>query len=330
MASAGAGAAGGGAPRVQGRAWCFTLFNQPNAEEYLPLLFGDDNMQYLVGQTEVCPESGKEHIQGYFYTKRLISFRQAKEMIIGHETSCHIEKRKGTHVQARDYCTKAESRLEDSQPYIFGQEPAQGSRNDLEGFKESVRAGKDWHELLEEESLVVAKHKQFAVEYYQYWRGRKGVEEIVPEAMSESWQKELDEHLNGEVQDRTILWVWSESSATGKTATMHTQMKTHKTLPAKSWREADILYAYDNHDIIWFNIARYEEMQATTFKVLETLSDGGPMLSTKYQSIMKNVKAHIVVTSNQPPPYENLPERIIELKADRVFARKKRVKRTKA
>jgi len=73
-------------------------------------------------------------------------------------------------------------------------------------------------------------------------------------------------------------------------------------------RLADILYAYDNNQIIWFDMTR-AQAGFESYSTLETLSNIGFKLSTKYQTTKKFVKAHIIVTSNIPPDETKLPER---------------------
>lgn len=75
-----------------------------------------------------------------------------------------------------------------------------------------------------------------------------------------------------------------------------------------------MIYAYDNHHIVWWNIARHEKLHSTMLKTLETWSDQTPVLSTKYQSMMKYPKCHVVVTANIPPPDDLLPRRCISVK----------------
>lgn len=48
---------------------------------------------------------------------------------------CHLEVRRGTHEEARQYCRKEESRIPGSLPVEIGDPPAQGSRTDLTALK---------------------------------------------------------------------------------------------------------------------------------------------------------------------------------------------------
>jgi len=77
----------------------------------------------------------------------------------------------------------------------------------------------------------------------------------------------------------------------------------------------DTMYAYESQKVIWFDIPRQHPLDAELTSQLETLSDGGVVGSSKYKSSNKIVDAHIVVTTNRPPPDDKLPNRIIAFQA---------------
>lgn len=117
-------------PMASGRDWCLTLHNP--REGWQEILEKDEHFKYFVGQTEVCPETKKEHIQAYVEFKNTV--RLSKLQIIWGPGN-HFEKRKGTRDQARDYCMKEDSRAPEAVPYEIGAwEPSkgQGKRTDLQ------------------------------------------------------------------------------------------------------------------------------------------------------------------------------------------------------
>ena len=75
----------------------------------------------------------------------------------------------------------------------------------------------------------------------------------------------------------------------------------------------NILHAYDEQTLIHIDLTRDQttEQRAYLKSTLESLSDQKIQFSGKYQSILKYVKAHIVVTANQPP-VDGLPFRYLE------------------
>jgi len=111
------------------RAWVYTLYSpddNPQVED-LP-----GNCQYHVFQYEVCPKTAKTHIQGYIYFLDAKSLKTLQKLL----PTAHLEHRKGTHEQAREYCTKEDTRAPSEEgyepgPHEFGQAPAQGTRTEL-------------------------------------------------------------------------------------------------------------------------------------------------------------------------------------------------------
>lgn len=92
-----------------------------------------------VWQLERCPSTGRVHWQGYTEFSNRVRGAKMCDTFPG----IHIEKRKGTRQQARDYCEKEESRL--SGPWECGDwaDLNPGRRSDLEGVRELLRTGAD-------------------------------------------------------------------------------------------------------------------------------------------------------------------------------------------
>lgn len=107
------------------RAWCFTSFQDTEPT------FNTEKMKYLVYGKEICPETKKEHWQGYVEWINPQSMVGCKK-ILG---EVHLETRQGTAKQASDYCKK------DTKYKEFGAISQQGKRNDLNMVAETVRNG---------------------------------------------------------------------------------------------------------------------------------------------------------------------------------------------
>ena len=129
-------------------AWVFT-YNKQN-EEDLDIYrnkFSQEKIKYLVANIEIAPKTGKQHIQGYVVVNEKQSMKQMKK-ILGMGDSVHLEKRFGTHEEARDYCLKSESKHPDYKPLIFG-EYKQGARTDLGTLKDFIKEGGTMRQALE-------------------------------------------------------------------------------------------------------------------------------------------------------------------------------------
>lgn len=111
--------------RAQG--YCFTINNYTN-EDLGDILELQEHCDYLVIGWEVG-ESGTPHLQGFCYARNKISFRQVKKILV----TAHIDRMKGTPLQALLYCQK------DGEYYEYGTRPQQGKRNDLHVIQNDIR-----------------------------------------------------------------------------------------------------------------------------------------------------------------------------------------------
>lgn len=115
------------------RFWCFTVFlpdlNEPGTEDppdgLNPELW--PGCRYCIYQLEMS-DTGRLHYQGYADFKNPIT-RGGIQKLEGMETA-HLEPRRGTDDQARNYCLKEDTRVDG--PFEFGQFVASGQRTDCE------------------------------------------------------------------------------------------------------------------------------------------------------------------------------------------------------
>lgn len=84
------------------------------------------NIKYCIFQREKG-ETGTIHYQGYAELAHSKRFDSVSKLF----PTAHIESRRGTAVQARDYCQKPETQLEGPFEYGIFTEPKPGSRTDL-------------------------------------------------------------------------------------------------------------------------------------------------------------------------------------------------------
>lgn len=82
------------------RDWCFTSFDTND------LNFEKEKLRYICYGIEQCPTTGKEHKQGFAVFARTCRIPKAKEWI-GDDRS-HVEPRRGTRDEARNYCRKGD------------------------------------------------------------------------------------------------------------------------------------------------------------------------------------------------------------------------------
>ncbi len=82
--------------------WCFTSYLDKLPESYDAKI-----VRYIVYQREICPESKREHWQGYieFYDQKRIG--ELKKLM----GELHGEARKGSRTAAREYCMKKDTAI---------------------------------------------------------------------------------------------------------------------------------------------------------------------------------------------------------------------------
>lgn len=286
------------------RNWVFTAYDL----EHFQVPDTDKNFRYCIYQAETCPTTSRVHLQGYAEFTRTMRMKKIKELF--HDPTMHLEPRQGSREQARAYCKKAETRY--AEPIEFGTwdvEP--GKRLDLVASREKILGKRKLEECFQDAELDSVTTK------YPRWVERVHASKKVDytfELDLKDWQRDLYGLLEQEVQHRRIFWIWSTKSATGKTTFMEWISLKMDVLPAQG-KLQDILYAYDSNQIIWFDMTR-AQAGYESYSALETLSNVGFKLSTKYQTTKKFVRAHIVVTSNHAPDKTKLPDRFYEINVD--------------
>lgn len=153
------------------RHWCFTSYRDawPN---WIP-----DKMHYLVYQVELCPDTGRAHLQGYVEFKRSMRLGSAKKLL--GDPTAHFEPRQGSRDQARAYCMKEESRQ--NGPWEHG-DWMQGTekRSELQEAIEAIKSGVPWTNIVEDFTGVAVRHyKNLKLIWNQFnIKPRNGAEQV--------------------------------------------------------------------------------------------------------------------------------------------------------
>jgi len=140
------------------RDWCFTSFQDD------PPTYDVECMGYLVFQRESCPDTGREHWQGFVQFNGPVTLQRAKRAIACPDA--HLERRRGTPLQAADYCRDPSKLADSTQPHTeFGElalRDQQGSRNDLVEIKRSIDEGASLLDVFERHfGQAVRYHRSF-------------------------------------------------------------------------------------------------------------------------------------------------------------------------
>lgn len=105
-----------------------------------------ESVKYCVYQKEKCPSTERLHYQGYIELNKPMRMPGVRNVL---NCNAHLEGRKGTRVDARNYCMKEESRVDG--PWEFGDfTKGQGARSDLENVTNLIKEGRPEKEIFEE------------------------------------------------------------------------------------------------------------------------------------------------------------------------------------
>lgn len=135
------------APLGESRGVCWTLFNYEQHVDQLREYA--KSCRYMVFGYEVCPDTGRKHLQGYHYTERQRSLRAFSKKF----GNCHVAAQRGTAKQASDYC-KEDGKFEE-----FGELPQQGKRADWDKALEDLKT-KDVIDVLEDQPHLIPCQRQ--------------------------------------------------------------------------------------------------------------------------------------------------------------------------
>lgn len=138
---------------------CFTI-NNYSEEELVNLQFhiGSECIYGIIGRE--VGEHGTPHLQGYCEYRNPRSFKGLKEIF----TRAHIEKKRGTNVQAADYCKK------DLDFWESGTlEPeSQGKRGDLQAISEHIQDNNGIRDMIECNLITSAQHLNVSEKLMKY------------------------------------------------------------------------------------------------------------------------------------------------------------------
>ena len=116
-------------------------------EQQCDEIFNLDIWRYVVIGKEIG-ESGTPHLQGYGVFHNQMRHKKVHDMLKG----CHVESRKGSHLQASEYCKKDGDYVEK------GDAPQQGKRSDLEEVAEKIKKGISVKEIASEHTTTYIKY----------------------------------------------------------------------------------------------------------------------------------------------------------------------------
>lgn len=284
-------------PESRAKHWCFTLNNYEAVDtaRLSALINNCNECVYIIFGKEVG-ENGTPHLQGFVSFSTRFRFTQVSNLI---GRAAHVEVARNVP-QSIQYCKK------DNDFYEFGEATStQGSRGDLDAFKDAVKGGMlQLDEIRETHSEVYAKYTRFCIEYIQDHYPKREL----PAHPLRNWQQNLNAILNRAADDRTIYFVVDITGNSGKTWFAHYYSSLHNDvqvlLPGK---KADMTFALNpTIRVLFVDAPRSKQGEYLQYDFLEEVKNGY-VFSSKYESRIKTLsKCHIVVLMNEMPDLTKL------------------------
>ncbi len=240
-----------------------------------PIAFDDDESSMECNELLEEPEiRGTEHYQGTCYFKSPKSWKAAVKALQGiFEIKCNVKECWSTPAKAAAYCAKEETRL--NGPFSHGTIPVSRS------------AGK--------------RHRKWGVD-------ARPIVDDFDEAQKTKWQEDVLQLVSKPPDRRTVVYVWSEDGAIGKSTLARSLLirYRHRSIGV-SGRAGDILYGVakfveDGRDLwlVVLDVPRTNQ-QYVSYQAIECLKNGA-LYSTKFESkelLLPTV--HVVIFANSPP-----------------------------
>lgn len=235
------------------RNYCFTI-NNPTTD----VLTFPDRVKCAVYQKEIGA-NGTTHFQGYMELKSPVRISSIKQWG-GDWPRAHLELRRGSRIQAIQYCEKGESRAPgadtiywpDKETVSPSSDSNQGQRTDLKSVAQLVTSGGSIRD-------VALQHPESYIKYYRGIRDLASVVRTPPRLEGMSflpWQRDLLERLEGPVHPRKIIWYVDDLGNTGKSKFANFLVRNHGAVLFGGGKNDRIQHAYAGERICIFDLPR--------------------------------------------------------------------------
>lgn len=152
------------------RAYCFTVNNPTQTQINWP-----ENVKYAIYQLEQG-ENGTRHLQGYLELDKPTRISAIKVYL----PTAHLETRKGTREQAREYCKKNDTRIDGPWEHGLWNTSGQGRRTDIERLHELLKSNTNERDIRDKEFGLWTRHYR-AIERYK----------LLDHAIERQWKTEV-------------------------------------------------------------------------------------------------------------------------------------------
>jgi len=256
-----------------------------------------DKVDYVCFQLEACPTTGRLHWQMFIHCPKTIR-RNALRLLLPALGQYVPQTTDGSPLENITYCTKDETRVDG--PWIYGELPSMGRKETTAAVVAYFAENPD--ATVKE---IASEFPVFAFHHYNK------IEEMVCRAkrhkvdfddfILRDWQSAVVEQVEGEADDRHIIWVTDLVGNRGKSKLAKFLVHT-KDAVILSGKLADMALVYKNNQapIVCFDVARAESNMVDHIYGFAEKLKNGELNSGKYQSVSMSIKPpHVIIFSNK-------------------------------
>ena len=156
------------------RFWCFTLHFTPDDGSTTPPSELPDRCSYVQFQHEVCPDTQRNHYQGFMRVTTNVRMQTAKTIVMAMFRTIiqpHMEPMRGSVAQNIEYCSKVESRAVGTLPVVLGIVPSHESSGrplSTPAIVDAILSKMTPLEALQSSTVDIGV-KTYASRYYPTW-----------------------------------------------------------------------------------------------------------------------------------------------------------------
>ncbi|XP_052816415.1 uncharacterized protein LOC128242991 [Mya arenaria] len=194
----------------------------------------------------------------------------------------HLEQRRGTAQEAKDYTSKDDETTWVERGYMTEQGVGQ-----LKNLTDMALKGHDAEDLYEQDGGCYVSHKRKideAVGAIKQCQEKKRLKTAMSEGnvQLKTWQDWAVHHLDCQ-NDRKVLWIEDQAGDTGKTFLAKWLVANRDAICFQAGKKADIFYMYHGEKYIVFDLTRSVGEEFVPYHVMEAFKNS-MWNNTKYES----------------------------------------------
>lgn len=298
----------------------FTWFNYTEDDIKRIQQLPADACDYICYGHELCPDTGKPHLQGYVEFRCGTTFKQAQKRLLGRTPKKGTSPLRTLPANASrdkniEYCKKAES-ADPAYPVKFF-ELVHNLRN--QGRREAAMLFHDVVDTIDDGAELTDVIRIFPDLFIKHTTGMNAVFDIlsndkhIQNKKNEflNWkpfiwqQKLINELIYNEPDKRSIIWYSDSHGNSGKSELVDWLALFHDAEWYENCKTADIAHAWKGKKICMFDFTKSLEGHIN-YAVIEAIKNGR-IFSPKYNSKQKMFsRPHVVVFANYPPDMSKL------------------------